>query len=94
MKVLHRARGWTAVWSGKLSLRRSLPGDTPELVAALHALNDAGLLPPNLGFSFHRGPCPRCGRATAVGPGDSPSVCTACRAEWIEAAWHRQHSGG
>jgi hypothetical protein len=60
-----------------------LPGDTAELVRALHALNAAGLLEPNV---YARGartlPCPRCGRQTAVWGWRLPSVCTGCRAEY------------
>lgn len=69
------------MWSG-WGLRRSLPGDTGETVAALHALTAAGMLSSNCmaeGWPF--GGCPRCGRATAVRDwGDLPSVCTGCRA--------------
>jgi hypothetical protein len=85
VRVIHRARGWHATWTGIIS-RRSLRGDTPGLVAALHALNDAGLLPANPVTPewASRGPCPRCGRLTAVRHwGDVPTVCAACRAEWI-----------
>jgi hypothetical protein len=84
MRVLHRARGWTAVWAG-FTCRRSLPGDTPELVQQLHALNAAGLLPPNcLDESRPTGRCPRCGRLTAIAQWyDVPSVCTGCRADWM-----------
>jgi hypothetical protein len=81
--VLHRANGWTAVLAGGVARRRSLPGDTPELVRQLHALNDAGLLPPNcLDDSRPTGRCPRCGRLTAVADWyDASSLCTACRGE-------------
>jgi hypothetical protein len=86
MTVLHRARGWTAIYTARTSPRRTLPGDTPELVRALHTLNRAGMLTPNrLARDFRpRGLCPRCGRQTAItDPGDIPSVCSACRAEWL-----------
>jgi hypothetical protein len=85
MTVIHRARGWSAVLTAR-GLRRGLPGDSPELVRQLHMLNDAGLLPPNHLADDQRpkGKCPRCGRLTAVQRWwDSPSVCTACRAEWM-----------
>jgi hypothetical protein len=83
VRVLYRARGWTAVWAG-FTCRRSLPGDTPGTVQALHALNAAGLLRPNaMAGGWPSGPCPRCGRLTAVARwGDLPSVCTGCRSEW------------
>jgi hypothetical protein len=65
-----------------------LPGDTPGLVRALHALNDAGLLKPNCyGVNETTRPCPRCGRLTAVWRWTPPwvsvarSVCTGCRVE-------------
>jgi hypothetical protein len=84
MRVIHRARGWHAVWSG-WTLKRSLPGDTPAVVSALHALNAAGVLPLNKpAEGWPIAPCPRCGRATAIARwGDLPSVCTGCRAEFI-----------
>ncbi len=47
MKVFYRARGWAAVMKGGHRLKYRLPGDTPGLVAALHALSAAGLLPSN-----------------------------------------------
>jgi hypothetical protein len=80
-KVLHRARGWSAVWSGR-TLRRSLLGDTAVTVEALHALNVAGMLAPNcMAEGWPVGNCPRCGRLTAVmNWGDMPTVCTGCRA--------------
>jgi hypothetical protein len=83
VKILHRARGWHAVWTGWRT-RRVLPGDTPELVGALHALNDAGLLQPNsvAGWDVTK-PCPRCGRETAADRYCMPSVCTGCRAELV-----------
>jgi hypothetical protein len=83
--VLHRANGWTAVLAGGVTRRRSLPGDTSELVQQLHVLNAAGVLPPNhLAEGFPHGKCPRCGRATALaGWYDVPSVCTGCRADWM-----------
>jgi hypothetical protein len=60
-----------------------LPGDTPGLVRALHALSEAGLLEPNIHAADVRTrPCPRCGRATVVWGGIPPSVCTGCRAEY------------
>lgn len=68
--------------------RLGLPGDTPALVDALHALNRAGLLPANTSSRW-RLPCPRCGRWTAVTQQQHDdywppaSVCGRCRAEWI-----------
>jgi hypothetical protein len=60
-----------------------LPGDTPGLVRALHALSAANLLEANTYAADARTrPCPRCGRATAVWRGQPPSVCTGCRAEY------------
>lgn len=89
MTVLHRARGWSAVLKAR-PLRRGLPGDSPALVKALHELNAAGMLSPNhldrfypSGSPTSAAPCPRCGRLTAVEPWGIPSVCTACRAEWV-----------
>jgi hypothetical protein len=84
MKVLHRSRGWVAIWTGP-TLRHALPGDTPELVRALHTLNRAGLLEPNhLARDFRpRGLCPRCGRQTSIEAYQIPTVCTACRGEWL-----------
>jgi len=76
----------------------SLPGDTPELVDALHALSAAGLLPPNHIADGHQivhgvvvfdtraaqrfAPCPRCGRDTAIERNQPPTVCTGCRADY------------
>lgn len=85
MPVIHRARGWHAVWTGRTS-RWTLPGDTPELAISLHWLNQARMLPPNKIGSpgWLQAPCPRCGRATAISHrGDTPTVCTGCRAERI-----------
>jgi hypothetical protein len=60
-----------------------LPGDTPGLVRALHALSAAGLLEPNCVARGERmAPCPRCGRPTAVWRDVPPGVCTGCRAEY------------
>lgn len=80
--------------------KRILPGDTPRLFAALHALAEAGLLPSNgcntsltEGGLRRSGPCPRCGRETACNYWDAdqrrwietePTVCTGCR--WAEFA--------
>jgi hypothetical protein len=82
--VIHRARGWSAVLTAR-GLRRSLPGDTPALVRYLHTLNAAGLLSPNHLADDGRpvASCPRCGRLTAVEAWGIPSVCTACRADWM-----------
>jgi hypothetical protein len=82
--ILHRARGWHAVLTMRRSVR-SLPGDTRALVAALHVLNDAGLLRLNevTPSWASRAPCPRCGRLTAAGESDLPTVCAACRGEWL-----------
>jgi hypothetical protein len=95
MKVLHRARGWHAVWTGRFGVR-SLPGDTPELVKALHELSDAGLLPPNDVTPpwARRAPCPRCGRLTVAGESDPPTVCCSCRADWVgrHVLWDRSWS--
>jgi hypothetical protein len=68
-----------------IRVKRVLPGDTPELVRALHTLNRAGLLVPNrLARDFWpRGLCPRCGRETAIERGAIPSVCSACRVGWL-----------
>jgi hypothetical protein len=68
---------------GHVVVKFRLPGDTPELVRALHALNAAGLLEPNIyAADAHTLPCPGCGRQTAVWRGQLPSVCTGCRAEY------------
>jgi hypothetical protein len=68
--------------------RYSLPGDTPELAAVLHALTKAGMLPPNRTDRETRtAACPRCGRMTAIGwHYQPPTVCTGCRAEWMTDA--------
>jgi hypothetical protein len=95
VRVLRRARGWSAAWKSSYRLRYKLPGDTSGLADALHALNGAGLLAPNAtdrsitGSGRPRtGPCPRCGRQTACNYWDGeqwvttlPTVCTGCRAE-------------
>jgi hypothetical protein len=84
VRVIHRARGWSAVLKAR-GLRRGLPGDSPELVRHLHTLNAAGLLQPNHLADDGRpvAACPRCGRLTAVEAWGIPSVCTACRADWM-----------
>jgi hypothetical protein len=87
--VIHRARGWHAVWRDR-TLKRSLPGDTPALISALHDLNTEGLLVPNMVVvpDWLRRSCPRCGRLTAVNrSADFPTVCTGCRAEWLQENW-------
>lgn len=91
MPVIHRARGWHAVWTGRTS-RWSLPGDTRALVGALHQLSESGALPPNkVTPGWPQGLCPRCGRLTAVTRwGDIPTVCTGCRAERMAADQPRQ----
>jgi hypothetical protein len=68
--------------------RYSLPGDTPELVAALHALTKAGMRPPNrIDPGARTAACPRCGRMTVIGwRYRPPTVCTGCRAEWMANA--------
>lgn len=83
-EILHRTRSWVAKWSPwRITARYSLLGDTPETVRAIHALNAAGLLKPNLivGEFTRMGSCPRCGRDTAVTRWRAPSVCTGCRAD-------------
>ena len=84
MRVIHRARGWSAVLTAR-GLRRSLPGDSPELVRHLHTLNAAGLLAPNHLADDGRSTasCPRCGRLTSVEAYGIPSVCTSCRTDWL-----------
>jgi hypothetical protein len=81
--VLHRTgRGWTAVWRPRVVPKLRLPGDAPGLLAALHALTRAGLLPSNIyAADAVAKPCPRCGRNTATWRDVKVSVCTACRAE-------------
>lgn len=92
-------------WLAKLTPPRQirpqtrLPGDTPAIIDALHALSRAGLLPANT-VSYYSMPCPRCGRLTSVSRSQyldcwpPPSVCNRCRAEWIRdhpdwiARWH------
>jgi hypothetical protein len=103
VRVLRKVNGWTAYLRDRAP-KRSLPGDTPELVEALHALNRAGALLPNcLDDSRPAGRCPRCGRLTAIKHWyDIPSVCTGCRAdglvqvpavvEWNQAAFARAHA--
>jgi hypothetical protein len=68
--------------------RYSLPGDTPELAGALHALTKAGMRPANrIDPGTRTAACPRCGRMTAIGWRYSPpTVCTGCRAEWMANA--------
>jgi hypothetical protein len=99
MKVLHRSRGWTAVWSPGVIRRRS------QLGQALYELRRAGLLDDTkpTGPDFFRnvitGDCPVCGGPTAVGwwkrddeTGEwqaitsPPTPCTKCRAVIMSAA--------
>jgi hypothetical protein len=64
-----------------------LRGETPETRRALHALNAAGLLGPNVYAKGQRIlSCPRCGRQTAVWGWGLPSVCTGCRVERLAQA--------
>ncbi len=91
-EIIHRARGWHAVFDPKPFGLQRLPGDTPESLAALRALAHAGLLgrPPG---DWRCRPCPRCWRPTPVAADKDPdsgswtftlpTVCTACRAEWL-----------
>jgi hypothetical protein len=99
--VLHRTgRGWTAVWRPRVVPKLRLPGDTPGLLAALHALTRAGLLAPNTyAADVVAKPCPRCGRNTATWRDVKVSVCTACRVERLAVSasslgeWNRSVYG-
>ena len=79
-EVLHRARGWHAVWNKRVVPRSTLPGDTPVVIAMLHLLSESGMLQQNaLADSQRTAACPRCGRQTAVLWKQPPTVCTGCR---------------
>jgi hypothetical protein len=71
-----------------MSPRYALPGDTPELITALHTLTTAGMLPPNqVDPRARTAACPRCGRMTVIGwHYTPPTVCTGCRADWMTGA--------
>lgn len=85
-RVLHRANGWTAYFAKRFG-RFGLPGDDPATVQALRVLGKAGMLPERTGepgsWRYPLMPCPRCARPTSTLADHLPTVCAACRAEYM-----------